>query len=44
MQELTPPENAPTPIISLTPPAAVKEVQKAKQTKWSRWMRVNYLN
>ncbi|MFZ2554677.1 toxic anion resistance protein [Psychrobacter urativorans] len=30
MQELTPPENAPTPIISLTPPAAVKEVQKSE--------------
>ncbi|MBU5617190.1 toxic anion resistance protein [Psychrobacter sp. TAE2020] len=30
MQELTPPENTPTPIISLTPPAAVKEVQKSE--------------
>ena len=30
MQELTPPESAATPIISLTPPAAVKEVQKSE--------------
>ena len=30
MQELTPPENASTPSISLTPPEPVKEIQKSE--------------
>lgn len=38
MQELTPPENATTPSISLTAPEPVREIQKAKQIKWSNWM------
>ena len=30
MQELTPPENTATPSISLTPPSAVREIQKSE--------------